>query len=140
MSATLTANPRITAEEFDGETVLIDVEKGVYYSLRGAACDLWRAFGEPNAPDAVVQAFATRFPEADAAGLQATIAQFHDNGLLAPSAQPAAPTVPALPSAYTAPGFDAFTDLAELIAIDPVHEVDAAAGWPVRPANFPDVR
>ncbi len=31
---------------------------------------------------------------------------------------------------------EAYTDLRELIAIDPVHEVDEGAGWPVRPPTF----
>ena len=42
------------------------------------------------------------------------------------------------PLAFGPQQVESFTDLAELIAIDPVHEVDAAAGWPVRPAGFPD--
>jgi hypothetical protein len=42
-------------------------------------------------------------------------------------------------SHFQAPVLQVFSDLAELIAIDPVHEVDAAGGWPMRPAGFPDV-
>jgi len=40
---------------------------------------------------------------------------------------------------FATPVVEVFNDLADLIAIDPVHEVDASAGWPMRPENFPDV-
>ena len=36
---------------------------------------------------------------------------------------------------YQTPVIEVFDDLAELIMIDPLHEVDAERGWPVKPAT-----
>ena len=35
--------------------------------------------------------------------------------------------------AYETPVVEAFTDMADVILLDPVHDVDATAGWPHRP-------
>ena len=138
----LQTNTRVFAEEFDGETVLIDVEKGLYFSLAGAAVELWRSFTPAREPEAVVAAMTGSLTGADPQALQDLIGQMQSHGLLvsAPAADSAAlaPLVFAA-SAFQAPVMQVFSDLAELIAIDPVHEVDAAGGWPMRPAGFPDV-
>ena len=48
---------------------------------------------------------------------------------------------PSLPSGLDAalfakpPTLEVFTDLAELIMMDPVHEVDVLEGWPRRPGE-----
>lgn len=139
MPVTLVSNDRIAAEEFAGEVVLIDIEKGIYFSLQGAAVDLWRAFAAPRTATAVLDAFTAH--GADRQALEAAIGDLCRHDLLCETSVPAeadiACSVPA--GRFAAPVVAAFSDLAELIAIDPVHEVDAAAGWPLRPANFPDV-
>lgn len=139
MSVTLVANDRIAAEEFASEVVLIDIEKGVYFSLQGMAVDLWRTFAAPRIAAAVVDTFTAH--GADRQALEAAIVDLRGHDLLCETSVPAgadiACSVPA--GGFAAPVVAAFSDLAELIAIDPVHEVDAAAGWPLRPANFPDV-
>lgn len=139
MPVALVANHRIAAEEFAGEVVLIDIEKGVYFSLQGAAVDLWRAFAAPRTTTAVLDTFTAH--GADRQALEAAMGDLRRHDLLCETSVPAeadiACSVPA--GGFAAPVVAAFSDLAELIAIDPVHEVDAAAGWPLRPANFPDV-
>lgn len=139
MSAAFVANDRIAAEEFAGEVVLIDIEKGVYFSLQGAAVDLWRAFAAPRTAAAVLDTFTAH--GADRPALAAALDDLCRHDLVRETAAPPqadiACSVPA--GGFAAPVVAAFSDLAELIAIDPVHEVDAAAGWPLRPANFPDV-
>lgn len=138
----LQANTRVFAEEFDGETVLIDVENGLYFSLAGAAADLWRSFTPAREPETVVAAMTSSLQGADPKALQELIAQMQAHGLLgsAPSVDSTtlAPLVFAA-SNFQTPVMQVFSDLAELIVIDPVHEVDAAGGWPMRPAGFPDV-
>lgn len=138
----LQANTRVFAEEFDGETVLIDVEKGLYFSLAGSAVDLWRSFTPARDPEAVLAAMAGGTDGPDSQALQDLIAQMQVHGLLVSA--PAVDSAALAPLVFStsplhAPVMQVFSDLAELIAIDPVHEVDAAGGWPMRPAGFPDV-
>jgi hypothetical protein len=139
-SLTLKTNPRLTAEEFEDEIVLLDVSRGLYFSVGGSAIALWRAFGSPRDASAVVEALCLRLAGADRPALEEAVARMRQNGLLVPAEEtgfspfdvPAAPFVP--------PGVEVFKDLADLISIDPVHEVDAASGWPVKPPGFPDAR
>ena len=42
-------------------------------------------------------------------------------------------------ASFAVPVLGVFTDLADLIGIDPVHEVDESAGWPVRPASTGEI-
>jgi len=139
MPVTLVSNDRIAAEEFAGEVVLIDIEKGIYFSLQGAAVDLWRAFATPRCPTDVLDLFAAH--GGDRGALATAIDDLCRHDLVCQTSAPAddAITCSAPAGGFAAPVVAAFADLAELIAIDPVHEVDAAAGWPLRPANFPDV-
>jgi hypothetical protein len=135
-------NEKIVAEEFDNEIVLIDVEKGLYFSLQGAAVDLWRAFATERAVGEVLGAFTAQVAGSDQTVLQETIGKMQENGLLTKTADQksaSAPPISFLSLSFVAPVLEVYSDLAELIAIDPVHEVDATSGWPLRPANFPDV-
>ena len=36
--------PTIAIEDFDNEIIIVNVEKGNYYSLRNAAFDVWNLF------------------------------------------------------------------------------------------------
>ena len=40
--------------------------------------------------------------------------------------------LPALDSDFVGPRLEKFTDMQHLILLDPVHEVDAGQGWPIR--------
>lgn len=141
-STFLVANTSLAAEEFDGETVLIDVTRGLYFSLGGSATELWRAFSEQRSEVDVVDTLCLQLAGADRAGLTDAIRSMRDNGLLLPV--PEASSVSpkkfmATSSSFALPVVEVYSDLADLIAIDPVHEVNASAGWPMRPENFPSV-
>ena len=57
-------NNEIVAETFDDETVLIDVDRGIYFSMQGSAAAIWHAFDVPRTPDAACSELATDLPEA----------------------------------------------------------------------------
>ena len=141
MSVFYQKNERIAGEEFEDEVVLIDVDKGLYFSLQGAAKDIWHAFTEARLTQTVVKAFVTQVADADAKAVDDVVEQMKQHEILIPATVAAGSGVAALSFgniAFAAPMLQSFSDLAELIAIDPVHEVDAEMGWPLRPANFPE--
>ena len=131
----------ISAEVFDTEVVIIHFLKGTYFSLRGASMALW-AWLQTGADEATLaDLLATRYGlsaeqgRAEAAKAVAALLQFDlivENGQAAPPRDAYAPD--AGPAEFEAPMVEAFEDLQELIAIDPVHEVDPMQGWPRRPA------
>jgi hypothetical protein len=123
----------VTSETFDDDTVLINFLTGAYFSLRGSAPAIWSSMQTPISLDKIVEAV----PE-DATGARAAIERMLEV-LVAEDCvrkiqvdesemgQICSMNVP-----YEFPKIEVFRDLAELISIDPVHEVDDDDGWPHR--------
>lgn len=129
MSECLVVNAEIAAEVFGDEMVLIDIRSGRYFSLRGAAMDLWHLFQAPIPRAQLVEFFTAH----DQNELETVVSTMLDAGLLH-TANSSAPGLAVIERrAYTAPSVEIYSDLADLIALDPVHEVDSEKGWPVQP-------
>lgn len=136
----IVANSAATASEnFAGETVVIHFERGTYFSLRGSAGLIWSLLQTPTSIAAVVNAASDASATAvESLETQLTefVAQLSEQGLIKASDEVA--VVPAL-AAETLDNLsepaslEVFNDLAELIAMDPVHEIDALTGWPHLP-------
>ena len=137
----LICNPKIVSEEFDNEIILIDIEKGLYFTIGGLGVDLWKLFSIPCSLENITQRLDNEnINTIDLEILSSFIHQLEENNLLVQSTE--APTSSAsnnqpLFSSMLAPSLSIYSDLAELIAIDPVHEVDQSLGWPARQENFP---
>ncbi|HEY8155181.1 MAG TPA: PqqD family protein [Myxococcota bacterium] len=128
----------VAAEEFDGEFVLINFARGTYFSLRHAAVDVWRQFRNGADPALVARCIRDRFPDAgeDApAELKRCIQALIDEDLLVEAEAPGAPVEDWSSQVWAAPAVEVYSDLKDLIVLDPVHEVDASTGWPRRAAG-----
>ncbi len=128
----------VAAEEFDGEFVLINFARGTYFSLRHTAVDAWRQFRNGASPAAVAERIGARFPLAagDArAQLERCIQTLIDEELLCETDARGACVEDWSSPIWAAPAVEVFSDLKDLIVLDPVHEVDAASGWPRRAAG-----
>ena len=134
------ASPDIVSEDFDGEFVVLDLGSGKYYSMDAAASALWRAITAGVSMQVLVAAV----EDAAAAGTGITTQAIHDYaerlaayGCLARSdVGGSAPLDPALAEVLKtstgAPKVEMFSDLADLIMADPIHDVEETVGWPVR--------
>jgi hypothetical protein len=133
------ASPNVHSLTFEDEVVAIDMETGLYFSLRGAAVDIWTAAVAGAGRDAIVAALEARYESAGPAlaiGVDRCLAELVGHGLLV--ADPAVsgavvpdPTGPAGPRApFAEPVIERFTDMQELLLLDPIHEV-ADTGWPI---------
>jgi hypothetical protein len=123
--------PQVVHESVDGEVVAIDFTTGSYFSLRGPAEAAWSALSgdEARGTEAVAGAVAERFADdADPDVVGAFLDQLVDEGLLDRTGDPAT-------NGHGTGGltFEKFTDMEELILLDPVHDV-SEAGWPNAPA------
>lgn len=136
-------NTDIEAETFDSETVLIDVDRGIYFSMHGCAASVWHAFDVPRTPNSACDELAADLPEAEREMVAKLIRELAEQKLIIAaegiSPDDAKPLNRFTAVSFAAPVFGVFTDLADLIGIDPVHEVDESAGWPVRPATPTEV-
>ena len=132
------ATPKIVWECFDDELVVINLDSGKYYSLNGSAAAIWTAMEAGRTPAETVAWIldGDRTPEA---GHQ--ILEFWktlvDESLIAEAppcdgARTAIPEAPSPAQPWTPPSLSAYSDMADLFTLDPIHDVDEA-GWPSRP-------
>lgn len=130
--------PRFVDETVDGEALMMDMVRGNYYCCAGASAVAWNALKQGRDVDAVaavlVGAYGISVEQASADLGQFVGALVAEDLLVAVDDDTAAatvdaPTEVAAGSDYDGLRFDRFTDLADLILLDPVHDV-SEAGWP----------
>jgi hypothetical protein len=129
-------HPKVSYQCIDGEVVVINLENGSYYSLLEHAARLWELLAAGWSRAELLELVGKTYPDADAIAPTATfLDELIAQGLVsdAPDEQKSAVDV-ALPATFAAPRLETFTDLQELLMLDPIHEVDAA-GWPHKPAG-----
>ena len=137
--------PDVIHQLFDREVVVVDLRNGSYYSLSESGGAAWLAFGSGGAlVDDVARLLTTLYTvprDVAVRDLQAFIAELTtrdliiactSGGVTVEAAKKATPT-----AAYSPPELRSYNDLQELFLLDPVHEVDAAAGWPNAAAGGP---
>ena len=141
----IVANSEATAaENFAGETVVIHFERGTYFSLRGSAGLIWSLLQTPTSIAAVVKAArdgSAIGPESLEIQLTEFVAQLSEQGLIKASSEAAVRqlSVESLVSLSEPANLEVFDDLAELITMDPVHEIDTLTGWPHLPQTEQEI-
>lgn len=126
----------VIQETVDGEVIVIHTPSGVYYSLEGAAEHLWNALLAGHTPAEIAGAYPDDGHISSAAVITA-IEQFahqlQQEQLLLPGDPPTDPgSVPRASQPFAVPSLQRFTDMQELLLVDPIHEVDPQSGWPAR--------
>ena len=131
-------SPQVISETVGGETIIVNLASGHYFSLQGTAVDVWRGLERGDAAESVVLELEQRYEAGDGeigAAVQKLLDDFVAAELLVEEAngtgsvvvtpsQEAGERVP-----FVAPSFTRFTDMQDIILLDPVHEVDTR-GWP----------
>lgn len=142
-------SPNVMSETIEGEVIVINLATGTYYSLKKAGAAIWNTLEHGATPDEVATAVEARFDASRAEildAVRALLAELEGEGLVAAAAernggaeQPGATAETDSTSRipFEAPALEKFTDMQELILLDPVHEV-GAAGWPHLPAEGSD--
>jgi hypothetical protein len=131
--------PDVIFENFGDETVLLHLESGKYFSLNPSAMYFWELLCQGVAPREISTHIAARYNgSADGAaltrGFDALLEEILAESLVRPSPNRRALTEagagPAgLPEVFQPPTISTYDDVAELLALDPVHDV-GEAGWP----------
>jgi hypothetical protein len=136
--------PTVAAETVDGEVLMIHLDSGNYYSLRGVGAAIWTGIERGVPIPEITAAVRDRYHADDADELiDEFVAELAAEDLLAtadatahtPATTPVDASgweLPALDGAFAPPELEKFTDMQNLILLDPVHEVDAGQGWPIR--------
>ena len=110
----------------DGDAVLVNLATGVYYSLDGTAGTIWQMIEQEQSVGAIAAQLASAHDvseEQSLADVQNLIEQLLKEDLIvkaenagAPSATPEAPGER---TAYVAPQMSVYTDMSDLLALDP---------------------
>jgi hypothetical protein len=134
--------PSVISEVIDGETIALNFESGHYYSFNPSASEIWQAVAAGAPLAAVAERVARRFavdPAAIFAEVEAFVRRLENESLIRPAAAGAGAAVAAdratttEPAAlFASPAFEKFTDMEELLLLDPIHEV-GDTGWPRKP-------
>ncbi len=137
---------QVVHETLDGETVLIHLPSGVYYSLTGWGPAVWSLLVAGHSRAEVSALVAQHAGSADAItdDVDSLINQLRAEALLIPgdathpvAARPsddAAPQAwPAVTGAYAAPALARYDDMQYLLLLDPIHEA-SDTGWPAQVA------
>jgi hypothetical protein len=128
--------PDVINETIENEAIILHLGTGRYYSARGCGAQAWSWLSEAVPASRVLELLTATYdvsPEVASADLDAFVADLRAEGLLTETAAEAS-SVPEsrdgnrLP--YEAPSIECYTDLQDLLLLDPVHEVDASQGWP----------
>jgi hypothetical protein len=152
MAPKLTINPQnVVHETIDGETILIHLGTGTYYSLDGVGAKIWGLLAAGASQSEVATDVASG-TDADTAAVEEAVESLVEELLreellaLAPGdpapgdAAPAdsasespsllAEPEPAVVVSFVAPVLRKYTDMQEFMLVDPIHDVDVDAGWP----------
>lgn len=118
--------PDVIDETFDGEAVLVNLQSGCYYALSPAATALWNLIADGRSAASLAAS-----TDCEPQTILDFIANFEAEGLLAAADADAGPaTEPVAVSGD--PTLEKFTDMQELLLMDPIHDVALDAdGWPV---------
>lgn len=126
-------SPQVIFERFETEVIVIHLEFGKYFSLRETAADAWVRLESGQDSSAIADAWRLQFPEATTidADLEALLAKLAEEQLVRPSSSATAGTDHITLTSYTTPAVETYTDMQDLLLLDPVHDVDET-GWPMQ--------
>jgi hypothetical protein len=133
-SVYVVASKDIVFESFDGEAVVLDLSTGRYFGFSDSGSRIWQALSSGVAAHALIGQSAGG-ATIGLAELDGFISQLLEFGLLAPAADtPAQPVsgdlLAGLAQTSEPIKVEVHDDLADLILVDPIHEVEEPQGWP----------
>ena len=138
--------PKVIHETIDGEAVIINLDTGCYYSLDQGGADIWchieKSASVGEIAEDLIRRHNSKPAEIENAVLRFITELQNENLIVANSAQKVEQSGGPDPSVgrnsvserphFQAPTLQKYTDMQELLLLDPIHEVDET-GWPSKP-------
>lgn len=127
----------IISDVFGEEVVLVNLESGVYYSLRGSATQIWIRLVSQYAIPEIIADLLNIYQVAEqdlVVDIDQFINQLIDFKIIKITSDSTSKqidfTVNTTLLEYNPPILETFSDMQEILLLDPVHDVDKA-GWPI---------
>ena len=132
-------SPNIVSETFDDEVVIVNLDDGNYYSLNNVGVEIWGIIKDGAQADEIASHIARRYNENND-NIEKRVYDFVEKLLQEnlisscdknESKTITTPRVDTQPDKleFKAPVLQKYTDMQELLLLDPIHEVDDS-GWP----------
>lgn len=132
--------PKVVHESLDGEVILIHMDSGNYYSIDPVGADIWNLINSGMPTQKIIDDFRLRY-EGAAEEVSESVASFvaqlmkedlvvADEAIDSAEDKSSADDAPVQKkTAFTAPKLEIYSDMQDLLLLDPIHEVNAQ-GWP----------
>jgi hypothetical protein len=135
--------PAVSHETIDGEAVIINLDSGNYYSLTDAGSTIWNLVVQRVPVEEICKYVCEAYQGERSEivrGVQELLSQLHQEDLIVPLDYVPDGTfddgiktsIASERSQFRFPVLEKYTDMQELLLLDPIHEVDDM-GWPRKP-------
>lgn len=141
--------PSVVAEIIDGEAVIMDLRSGRYFSAQDVGSRLWEWIEQGRSRAEMLRLLSAEYdaePTALASGVDAFIGELvrHELVMESPAATNGHPIAtpdetPTGRAEFAPPVLHVYTDMRDLLLLDPIHEVDEG-GWPLQKGQAPPTR
>ncbi len=133
--------PKVISETIDGETIIINLESGNYFSLNESGGSLWQGIAANASRAAMLQSLCQRYQlkiEEAQADIEKFFARLLQENLIIVRQETATAQAPnpmaGSVAPYEKPALLKYEDMQDLLLLDPIHDVDEA-GWPMSKQN-----
>jgi hypothetical protein len=131
--------PYVIAETIGGETIIVHLSTGCYFNLGGTAVEIWEGIADEQPTSSITTQLVLHYdasPGEVEAAVSRLLEELQREELIVamddeavPVATESTPEPAAARAPFVEPSVSKFTDMQDIILLDPVHEVDAR-GWP----------
>ncbi|MFC1463694.1 MAG: PqqD family protein [Candidatus Brachytrichaceae bacterium NZ_4S206] len=130
--------PYVVYESFADEVIAVNFLDGSYYSIRGAGIEIWKLLSAGADDDRIAAQLQRAYPSEPS--MCEVVSNFLEkllnHSLIAATKESTASPLPDIlpdPAGFAPPILEAYTDMQDLMLLDPIHEV-GEDGWPKRAA------
>jgi hypothetical protein len=133
--------PQVISEVIDGEAVIVNLETGAYYSIQGAGSLIWELIETGASAADMLARLVDQYASSSAeirSPLLSFLNELREEGLIE-FVSPVDDLFSNIPASgvgaaggvklFDRPMLAKYTDMADLLLLDPIHEVDET-GWP----------
>jgi hypothetical protein len=133
--------PDASTEDFQTEILAVNLKNGHYHSIRGTAVPIWRLLMAGHNVQSVSNLFASKYGvELSKAQntVESLVKELETADLIVPGTAPESPAedspawLATFSGEFSEPLLESYTDMQDLLLLDPIHDVDAE-GWPKVP-------
>jgi hypothetical protein len=129
--------PKVLYEAFEDETVLINLDSGNYFSFSGSGALIWDCIVRGDSVGSVIQNLEERFGGRNgiASAVEDFIRELVEENLIVENSSGTAKNMKEgkveipTPPQFQRPVLQKYSDMQDLLLLDPIHEVDEM-GWP----------